>query len=66
MSSTKRHMYNAFIMKLKQEKSRKIYQYTQKHFRIQCMSTFWICVFLEEQKILKKLIFSENKITQIY
>ena len=66
MSLTKRYIYNAFIIKLKKKKiSVKFINILNKQFRIQCISHFWIRVFLEEQNILKKRIFSGNKTTQI-
>lgn len=65
MSLTKRYIYNAFIIKLKKKNLGKFIDILNKQFRIQCISHFWIRVFLEEQNILKKRIFSENKTTQI-
>jgi len=65
MSLTKRYIYNAFIIKLKKKNLGKFINILNKQFRIQCISHFWIRVFLEEQNILKKRIFSENKTTQI-
>lgn len=65
MSLTKRYIYNAFIIKQKKKNLGKFINILNKQFRIQCISHFWIRVFLEEQNILKKRIFSENKTTQI-